>query len=143
MPKSRSPLWSRAFRRSRAQASPMLAQPMKMRRLSAFVNQKVLDLMNRREASHEALDSAKTFARMVKAYADGSYRQVPWKTLTLIVTSLIYFASPVDMIPDYLPAVGLADDFAILLFTFKLAERDVADFRRWETRQRVPLDTES
>jgi len=32
-----------------------------------------------------------------------------------MVSTLAYFVSPVDLIPDFIPIIGLADDFVIFL----------------------------
>ena len=32
--------------------------------------------------------------RLLKAYASGEYRQLPWKTLIRVIAVLIYFVSP-------------------------------------------------
>ena len=36
----------------------------------------------------------------------------------LIIGSLGYFISPLDLIPDYIPIIGLSDDAALLMFTY-------------------------
>lgn len=38
-----------------------------------------------------------------------------------IVGALIYFISPLDAIPDYLPIVGYSDDMGVLLLALKTA----------------------
>src|SRR5688572_17567215 len=51
--------------------------------------------------------------RLVKAYALGQYREVPWKTMLIIIGALIYFVNPIDLLPDLIPITGLTDDFAV------------------------------
>ena len=49
----------------------------------------------------------------------------------LIVGSLGYFISPLDLIPDYIPIIGLTDDAAVLMFTyyriFRIIDDDIRD----------------
>ena len=70
--------------------------------------------------------------RLLKAYASGEYRQLPWKTLIRIIAVLIYFVSPIDILPDFLPIVGLTDDIALMLWLFSGMGDDIEKFRQWE-----------
>ncbi|GAB3799253.1 hypothetical protein GCM10028819_22170 [Spirosoma humi] len=71
-------------------------------------------------------------ARLVRAYASGEYRQLPWKTLISIVAVLLYFVNPLDIIPDILPIVGFADDIALVGWLFSSIGSDIEKFRQWE-----------
>ena len=73
--------------------------------------------------------------RLFKAYASGKYRNIPWKSLLLITAALIYFVSPVDLIPDVLVGIGFTDDFAILLMVYKAVHSEVEKFLDWEKSQ--------
>lgn len=80
-------------------------------------------------------------ARLLKAYARGEYRAVPWKTLTRIIAVLVYFLSPIDVIPDLLPIIGFTDDIALVLWLFNAVADDLDMFRRWDAeRNTVPID---
>lgn len=70
--------------------------------------------------------------RLLKAYASGEYRQLPWKTLIRIIAVLIYFVSPIDILPDFLPIVGLSDDIALMFWLFSGIKDDIEQFRQWE-----------
>ncbi len=76
-------------------------------------------------------------ARMVKAYASGQYRQIPWQTLTKMVAVLIYFVSPIDFLPDILPVIGIADDIALVAWLIGSIQGDIEHFRHWEKSQNV------
>ncbi|MCF2445670.1 DUF1232 domain-containing protein [Dyadobacter sp. CY345] len=75
--------------------------------------------------------------RMVKAYSSGAYRTLPWKSLVSIVAVLIYFVSPIDLIPDFLPVIGIADDFALVLWLIKTLGDDIAKFSEWEKNEKT------
>lgn len=70
--------------------------------------------------------------RMVKSYASGEYKQLPWKSLVSIVAVLIYFVSPIDLIPDFLPVIGITDDVALVLWLIKTLGSDIRKFADWE-----------
>ena len=51
---------------------------------------------------------------VLRDYANGSYRKVPWKSLAALAAAVAYVLSPVDLVPDVLFPVGLADDAVLL-----------------------------
>jgi uncharacterized membrane protein YkvA (DUF1232 family) len=73
-----------------------------------------------------------TGTALVRAWADGSYPGVSTRAVMILVAALVYLVTPVDAIPDFIPGVGLVDDFAVLsvvarqlrveLDTFKLTQ---------------------
>lgn len=70
--------------------------------------------------------------RLIKAYATGNYRDIPWKTLLMIVAAIVYFVNPLDLIPDIVPLTGLTDDFAILLWVYNSVSSEINKFLNWE-----------
>jgi uncharacterized membrane protein YkvA (DUF1232 family) len=71
-------------------------------------------------------------SRMVKAYAKGSYRELPWKSLTAIVAGLVYFLMPIDLLPDFIPFTGLLDDFTVIMLLSGAFRQDIEEFLIWE-----------
>ena len=49
-----------------------------------------------------------------------------------IVVSLVYFLTPIDLIPDAVPGIGQLDDAAVILFAVKAAHNDIADYKKWK-----------
>jgi uncharacterized membrane protein YkvA (DUF1232 family) len=74
-----------------------------------------------------------SFLRLLRAWAKGSYRHAPWRSLTLIIAAILYFVSPLDAIPDVIPVLGFADDAFIIAFVMRHVRRDIAAFRSWES----------
>jgi uncharacterized membrane protein YkvA (DUF1232 family) len=70
--------------------------------------------------------------RLVRAYALGQYRAVPWKTVLKITAALVYFISPIDLLPDLLPITGLTDDFGVLLWVYNSVSGEIEKFLTWE-----------
>ncbi len=78
------------------------------------------------------LDKVTTLSRMVKAYFTGEYRIIPWGSIVKIIAVLIYFISPIDVIPDILPFIGLTDDLALTMWLFSSLKEDFENFEAWE-----------
>lgn len=70
--------------------------------------------------------------RLIKAYAQGDYRQVSWKTILLVVAAVVYFINPIDLLPDLIPIAGLTDDFGILLWVYNSLHTEIDKFILWE-----------
>lgn len=73
----------------------------------------------------------KDMVALIRACADGRYREVPWGTLAGVTAAVLYFVSPIDAIPDLLPIIGYIDDAAIIGMGMKLFEQDIRLFRQW------------
>jgi uncharacterized membrane protein YkvA (DUF1232 family) len=70
--------------------------------------------------------------RLLKAWKDGSYRGLSVRTLSFLAAALIYVLSPVDLLPDFIPGLGMIDDAAVLAFLLHSMTQDLAAFRVWE-----------
>ena len=68
---------------------------------------------------------------MVKDYAEGSYREVPKRTVFAAAVALLYVLNPFDLIPDFIPGIGYADDSAVLMLVVNSIRADVDDYRTW------------
>lgn len=75
------------------------------------------------------------FIRMVKAHLNKSYSGLSNRSVGLLVLGLLYFALPLDLVPDFIPFVGYVDDITVLLTVFKSLQTDIALFLEWEKSQ--------
>ncbi|AWW00685.1 YkvA family protein [Arcticibacterium luteifluviistationis] len=78
-----------------------------------------------------------TIGSLVKAYASGEYRDIELKSLIIMIASLVYFISPIDLLPDFLPFLGYADDIALLTFVLQNMREEVEKFELWEMNKHV------
>jgi len=90
---------------------------------------KVTDLEGDKGEIKKLSTRVKLFIRMLRAYVQGEYREVPWKSMLVILAGLIYFVNPFDLIPDFIPGVGFIDDITIVLWVFKSVEHDILKFQ--------------
>ena len=73
-----------------------------------------------------------TLWRFIRAWRDGTYRDVPWKSIVVAVAGIFYFLDPIDIIPDFIPVIGYLDDSVVLAFVARTIHSDLEKFRQWE-----------
>ena len=69
---------------------------------------------------------------IIKDYANGTYREIPWVTIAGIVGTLLYVFSPIDLIPDFIPVLGLTDDAAVVALCLAGISKDLEKYRKWK-----------
>ena len=72
--------------------------------------------------------------RLIRAYSEGHYPEVPENTLVVIIAAIIYVVNPLDVIPDALPALGYLDDATVIRLAVRRSRQTLDDFMAWETR---------
>lgn len=80
--------------------------------------------------------------RMVKAYYKGLYRKIPTSAILKIIAGLIYFVWILDVIPDFIPILGLADDVAVIVWVYNGIKAELEDFEQWESVTAYKLENE-
>ena len=68
---------------------------------------------------------------LIKDAVAGNYR-APWSTVAMLAGALLYFISPVDLIPDFIPFVGWLDDIAVVGLAIKIAKDIIDDYKVWK-----------
>ena len=76
---------------------------------------------------------------LIKAYATGEYRQIELPNLLKIIAGFIYFISPIDLIPDFLPFIGLTDDVALLMFIINSIDGELIKFEQWKNAKAIKV----
>jgi len=71
--------------------------------------------------------------RLIRAYQRGEYRDMSAPKLLIIVAAIIYFVSPFDVIPDWIPVLGHIDDAFVVSLALKSVRTDLDTFMAWET----------
>jgi uncharacterized membrane protein YkvA (DUF1232 family) len=121
----------RLFARLKEQAAAYVRDPERLRGLLARATAKA-NAAGGRGALAEVWESLLTLFRLLRAYARGDYRNVPGKSLVLIVAAVLYFLMPIDLIPDVIVGLGFVDDVAILAWVVSTVSGVLEDFRKWE-----------
>ncbi len=68
---------------------------------------------------------------MVKAVARRDYTELSKGNLAAIVFTLIYVFSPLDVIPDVVPGVGLLDDAGMVGLCLKFVHDAILAYKKW------------
>jgi uncharacterized membrane protein YkvA (DUF1232 family) len=69
---------------------------------------------------------------LAEDYSSGRYRDVRWYSLAAAVSAALYFISPSDVIPDWIPVIGHLDDLLVMGIALRLVRKDLiryAEFR--------------
>ncbi|MCP9472501.1 MAG: YkvA family protein [Nitrospira sp.] len=74
--------------------------------------------------------------RLLRAWKQGRYPGLSARTLMIVAGALLYLLSPVDLVPDFIPGVGVIDDLAVLALVLQSLAQDLAAFRAWEQNRR-------
>ncbi len=69
------------------------------------------------------------------AWWRGEYRAISKPALIAVVAGLLYFLSPLDAIPDWIPGLGFVDDIAVLAWVMRKWADELDAFRTWKNRQ--------
>jgi uncharacterized membrane protein YkvA (DUF1232 family) len=62
------------------------------------------------------VDQLEFLANVVEDFADGEAEDLPYATLASAVFALLYAHRKLDLIPDFIPNFGRADDSAVVRF---------------------------
>ena len=81
---------------------------------------------------------------MVRDYWSGAYREIPWWVIAAVVFTLLYVLSPIDLIPDFIPVIGLLDDAVVIALCLAMIEQDLLKYQEWkEAQTKQTLDQEN
>ena len=125
-------LKSKSFQNALRKATGIASNPEKISDLIGSVSAKMSDMDENKKRVSGFFEKVKTLLRMLRSYINGDYREIPWKSLLMIIGSLIYFMMPIDLIPDFIPITGLADDISIVFLVFSSINEDIEAFLEYE-----------
>lgn len=75
---------------------------------------------------------ARIALHLLADHARGECPQIPYQTVSLLATALLYYLTPVDVIPDFIPHVGKSDDAVMLDIAWRLAGPGVQRYLDWK-----------
>jgi uncharacterized membrane protein YkvA (DUF1232 family) len=122
---------SAAFRRANADAESYSRDPRRLRKLFEDAVGKINHIP--RGPFADTWPYLMAMIRFIRAYHRGEYRDISAQNLLTIVSAIIYFVSPFDVIPDWIPVFGHIDDAFVISLALKSVRADLDTFMAWET----------
>ncbi len=94
-------------------------------------------ILTNKATRSEKLQSVKKqlfdFIRLVKAYYKGEYRAISVKSMVYTIAVLIYFVTPTDLVPDFIPVGGYLDDASLIIWLYQYLGVEMQQFLEWES----------
>ena len=133
---------SAIFKKFLASAEGYIKQPTRLKKLLLDAFNKAREKKEIGALAHEAWETLQSLFRLIKLSASGEYTGVPATTVVAAVAVLIYFISPIDLIPDFIPVVGLLDDMALVAWFSTSIKHELDKFHEWEATKTSTLVTD-
>ena len=124
----------RRFNKSESRASQIIKDKEKTK--------KTLDQALRKASANKTdlagiWDQLQSLFSLVRDYLNGSYKDIPKKSIIAILAGIIYFLSPIDMFPDFILGFGLVDDMFIIGLVIKQVTKDLEKYQAWKVEQQL------
>lgn len=71
----------------------------------------------------------------VRDIVEGRYKEYKRADLVLVVGAIIYVVTPMDILPDFILALGLVDDVAIVSWAVNQLGGELSRYRQWCEKQ--------
>lgn len=131
---------SEAYARAKSRASAYAQDPDKLNDLVDRASRKAKARQGRLTQVWESLTAC---FRLLRAYATGQYREIPWASLLSIIAAVVYFVMPLDLIPDFLLGFGMIDDAVLIGWILGSLRGDIERFLEWEGEREDRQQAES
>ncbi|GAB3575568.1 hypothetical protein GCM10027345_11010 [Hymenobacter daeguensis] len=132
---------SAIFKKFLSTAEGYIKQPTRLKKLLTDAYQKASEKNEVGTLAHEAWETLQTMFRLIKASISGEYTGVPGTTVAAAVAVLVYFLSPIDLIPDFIPVLGLLDDVALVAWFSTTLKHEMDRFHEWELTRPAEVKT--
>ena len=129
------------FKKFISSAEGYIRQPTRLKSLLTDAYKKASEKNDVGTLAHEAWETLQTMFRLIRASVSGEYKGVPTSTIAAAVAVLIYFISPIDLIPDFIPVLGLLDDVALVAWFSTTLKHEMDRFQEWELTRPTEVAT--
>ncbi|MEH7253334.1 YkvA family protein [Neobacillus niacini] len=102
------------------------------KKTDGLLKKAILKARNNKGALGDAWEKLHLFFDLVQAYSKGEYRNVAPAAILSIIGAILYFVSPIDVVPDFLIGLGILDDAAVISFTLKKVSAEIDKYKNWK-----------
>lgn len=120
----------RRFNTSKTKASELIKDKEKTK---AKIEEAFTKATANKEGLHNVWSQFQLLLSLAKDYFNGSYRDISANSIIAIIAGILYFLSPVDLIPDFILGFGLIDDVFIIGLVIKQVVKDLDKYQIWKT----------
>src|SRR3954447_17011776 len=131
LPRGNEITQSTAFRRAAIDATAVARDPQRLHKLVEDAVGKIGTIP--RGPFAETWPYLMAMIRLIRDYHRAEYRDLSEANLLIIVAAILYFVSPFDVIPDWVPVLGHIDDAFVISLALKSVRADLDTFMAWET----------
>jgi uncharacterized membrane protein YkvA (DUF1232 family) len=122
---------SAAFRRAAIDATAVARDPQRLHKLVEDAVGKINVIP--RGPFAETWPYLMAMIRLIRDFHRAEYRDISEPNLLIIIAAVLYFVSPFDVIPDWVPVLGHIDDAFVISLALKSVRADLDTFMAWET----------
>ncbi len=109
------------------QASEILEDQDKMEDLLRKLEAKLKEI----PVAGKQLSMVPVLVSLLKSYIKKEYTDIPVKSIIAVISALLYWVLPADVIPDVIPGIGYIDDASVVAFCLKMIGDDLKDYQKW------------
>lgn len=129
----------REIKENETRAKKVLADKEGLKKLLEKINKK-LRLKDR--VFSEGFGYFRLLYLMLRDMISGRYKSFPFQSLVLVVSVLIYFINPFDLLPDFFAVFGFSDDISAVFFVLKSIRSDLEAYLKWRTGSEKAISLE-
>jgi uncharacterized membrane protein YkvA (DUF1232 family) len=74
----------------------------------------------------------KALPRLWRTWRSGKYPELPRSQVLMWAVALVYLVSPIDILPEFLPVIGVTDDAGVLVWLLSSLSVASGSYLRWE-----------
>ena len=119
----------KGFDKAKRNAEELLKNGTKLR---AVLDKGIKKAKDENNALSGFFDDLQKLLRMLKAYISGQYKDFSVSTIVYVITGIVYFVNPFDVLPDFIVGLGFIDDATVIAFVIKKIQSELTSFTLWE-----------
>jgi uncharacterized membrane protein YkvA (DUF1232 family) len=123
------------FKKILIKAEEYLKHPSQVAKLLNEVFKKATAKRGMGALAGEVWENLQLLSRLIKSATTGDYKGIPTTTLVGGIAVIIYFLTPIDIIPDIIPVIGLLDDATLLAWFMTSIKSELDRFKEWEAER--------